>query len=289
MKFLPALQSGFANYVNFEGRACRSELWNFLLFTIVGNIATSFIGPHIAGLSVTNTLFTLATLPPVAALSIRRTHDLNLSGWFVWALWALTFATLIPGLLIAPGRVVAIVSTIMGAAAFVGAFILLIAWCRRGTVGPNRFGPDRLAELTRQAAGEQDAGSTPDIQPARHSWGKWWPAVLIWGFAIIGYAGLHVGILYTLARSDAYHLGASVVQNSPVVTDRLGAPVTVGKPDAGSLTNQLSSDSGMAVMSFPIRGPKGAGHIILQAARNGDVWRLTHLQLHLEDQTGQQK
>lgn len=285
MKFLPALRSGFANYVNFEGRACRSEFWYFVLFTIVGEIATSFIGPRISGLSVTSALFTLAALPPALALAVRRTHDVDLSGWFVCALWILTLATPIPGLLIAPSRVVAIVSTIMVVATFVGAIILVIAWCRRGTVGPNRFGPDRLAELTHQPGGEQATGRAPGIQPAQHSLGKWWLAVLIWGFAIIGYAGGRVAILYTLARSDAYHLGASLVQNSPVVTGRLGAPVTVGKPDAGSLTNALSSDSGTAVMSFPIRGPKGAGHIILQAVRNGRIWRLTHLQLNQEGQT----
>jgi len=90
---------------------------------------------------------------------------------------------------------------------------------------------------------------------------------------------------YTLTRSEAYRLGASVVQNSPVVKRALGAPVSVGKPDSGSLTNALAGDSGTAAMSFPVRGPRGAGHIVLQAARNGGVWRLTHLQLHLEAQT----
>jgi uncharacterized membrane protein YhaH (DUF805 family) len=41
MNFRQAITSGFSNYVNFSGRAVRSEYWYWLLFaSIVGLTAT---------------------------------------------------------------------------------------------------------------------------------------------------------------------------------------------------------------------------------------------------------
>jgi uncharacterized membrane protein YhaH (DUF805 family) len=282
LKFLPAVQSGFRNYVNFEARACRSELWYFVLFTLIGVIATSVIAASSVHLSYTNDLFALVTMPPGLALAVRRTHDLNWRGWLVWVLWILMMATPIPRLLIGPNHLLDALTFAAMVALFVGAFILLIAWCQRGTVGPNRFGPDRLAELVQQPRPEQDANGTPSIQPTRRWWEKWWLAVIVWSIVIIWYAGFHAAIFHMLAQSDAYRLGVSVAQNSPVVASRLGTPVAVGTPDAGSVSNALTTNSGAAALSFPVRGPKGSGHIILQAAENEGVWRLTNIQLHLD-------
>jgi len=66
----------------------------------------------------------LALFLPGLALAIRRLHDLDRSGW--WFL--LVFIPVI------------------------GAIILIIWACTKGTDGPNRFGPDRLAELAAQAS-----------------------------------------------------------------------------------------------------------------------------------------
>jgi uncharacterized membrane protein YhaH (DUF805 family) len=61
----------------------------------------------------------LALFLPGLAMSIRRLHDRDKSGW-------LFLLILIP---------------------FVGAIILLIWYCMRGTIGPNRFGPDPLGGM----------------------------------------------------------------------------------------------------------------------------------------------
>lgn len=118
MGFGDAVKFGFSNYVNFSDRACRSEYWYWVLFAIIGAIVT-YIIDHVIGLPVTNTIFTLATFLPGLSVGIRRLHDLDRSGW-----WILLF--LIP---------------------LVGAIILIIWFCSKGTDGPNRFGADRLAGL----------------------------------------------------------------------------------------------------------------------------------------------
>ena len=75
MSFVAAVQSGFRNYVNFKGRATRSEYWWWALFTLVIQ-AASFI---FAGLG---DLLSLAVLVPSIAVAIRRMHDTNHRGWW---------------------------------------------------------------------------------------------------------------------------------------------------------------------------------------------------------------
>ena len=118
MSFSQAIAAGFSNYVNFAGRACRSEYWYWVLFIVLAEIVTSIID-YVIGYQVTTTLFGLAVLLPGLAVTIRRLHDLDRTGW--WFLLAF-----IP---------------------VVGWIILIIWYCARGTAGPNRFGPDRLAAL----------------------------------------------------------------------------------------------------------------------------------------------
>jgi uncharacterized membrane protein YhaH (DUF805 family) len=118
MTFGQAIASGFQNYVNFSGRAPRSEYWYWTLFVILVSIGTYFIDTMIFSdmeMGPTNTLAGLALFLPGIAVAVRRLHDIDRTGW-----WFLLVFTLI-------------------------GVILLIIWaCMRGTVGPNRFGPDPL-------------------------------------------------------------------------------------------------------------------------------------------------
>ncbi len=115
MGFGQAISSGFSNYVNFFGRACRSEYWFWVLFPIIAQIATGIIDTVI-GMDVTTALFGLATFLPSLAVGIRRLHDIDRTGsWiFIW---------FIP---------------------IVGWIILIIWYCTKGTDGPNRFASSRL-------------------------------------------------------------------------------------------------------------------------------------------------
>lgn len=84
------------NYANFRGRARRKEYWGFYLFWAIAAVALSAIGfaidgslgnldagleEPVAGLALPG-LFVLATLLPALAMTVRRIHDLGLSGWF---------------------------------------------------------------------------------------------------------------------------------------------------------------------------------------------------------------
>lgn len=69
-------------YADFSGRARRKEYWMFvlyflLLYLIVLNFTSMF------GYRLPSTIFTLALLCPLLAVSVRRMHDCNRSGWFI--------------------------------------------------------------------------------------------------------------------------------------------------------------------------------------------------------------
>jgi|SRR5579871_3992768 len=122
MGFSEAISSGFSNYVNFSDRAARSEYWFWTLFvillSIVANVIDALILRSGSGFSPLSTIVSLGLLLPGIAVSIRRLHDLDRSGW--WVLIAL-----IP---------------------IVGWIILLIWYCTKGTDGSNQYGADPLAK-----------------------------------------------------------------------------------------------------------------------------------------------
>lgn len=119
MNFQTAIQSGFRNYVTFSGRAPRSEFWYWVLFEILVSIVAGILDAAVFPLSEVSPLNAIASIVlflPGLAVSVRRLHDIDRTGW--WVLIAFT---------------------IIG-------IVLLIIWnCLRGTIGPNRFGPDPLA------------------------------------------------------------------------------------------------------------------------------------------------
>jgi uncharacterized membrane protein YhaH (DUF805 family) len=118
MNFSEAIAAGFSNYVNFAGRAIRSEYWYWVLFVILSEVVTSIIDAVI-GIQLTTTIFGLAVILPGIAIAIRRLHDTDRSGWWV----LLVFIPL------------------------VGAIVLIVWYCSRGTEGSNRFGPDPLTAV----------------------------------------------------------------------------------------------------------------------------------------------
>jgi uncharacterized membrane protein YhaH (DUF805 family) len=124
MNMLEAIKAVLRKYAVFNGRSRRAEYWWFYLATlivylpmvIVDSAAESGAGdPGIFAIILP--LLALALLLPSLAVQVRRLHDINKSGWN--CLW-----NLLP---------------------IVGPILLIVWFCRRGTVGDNRFGPDPLA------------------------------------------------------------------------------------------------------------------------------------------------
>ncbi len=114
--FGQAVSLFFSRYVDFAGRSNRGEFWWwFLAAMVIGIILQSIdVSMMMSGdleFAAFSSIWSLATVVPSLALTVRRLHDIDKSGWFV-LLW------LIP---------------------IVGWIILIIWFCQRGSEGPNRF------------------------------------------------------------------------------------------------------------------------------------------------------
>jgi len=114
MNMVDAVKSVFTNYVNFKGRARRSEYWwfvlaNFIVSCVLGILANATGSGIISAIS---SIYSLAVLLPSLAVEVRRLHDIGKSGW-----WLLI--SLVP---------------VVGA-------ILLIVWAAKdGDPAPNQYG-----------------------------------------------------------------------------------------------------------------------------------------------------
>ena len=75
MNFLKSVETCFFKYANFNGRASRSEFWWFYLFTILVWIVGFVINP------VVELIFIVGLLIPYIAVTSRRLHDIDKSGW----------------------------------------------------------------------------------------------------------------------------------------------------------------------------------------------------------------
>ena len=111
MTFLAAITSCFEKYARFRGRASRSEFWYFTLFYWLGMALVIAFEIQDERLAIARIVFSLGTFLPLLAVTVRRLHDVDRSGWWY-------FIVLVP----------------------FGAVVLLVWYCRRGTDGPNRFG-----------------------------------------------------------------------------------------------------------------------------------------------------
>ena len=88
MNFGQAVSSCFANYVTFSGRASRSEYWHWCLFLFVGGVCALIADGNILfsqNMSIPKFefIFTVVTALPGLAVSVRRLHDVNKSGWWL--------------------------------------------------------------------------------------------------------------------------------------------------------------------------------------------------------------
>lgn len=120
MGFREAIASALNGYVRFSGRSSRSEYWWFALAVALGHMAIGLVEGAVGLLTgevgILGLLFSLVILLPSLAVSVRRLHDVDRSGWWL-LLWFIPL---------------------------IGLIVLLVWACTRGTPGDNRFGPDPL-------------------------------------------------------------------------------------------------------------------------------------------------
>ena len=113
MNFFDAIKICFAKYVDFNGRASRPEFWYFVLFIVIAELSL-LIAYRPLGIA-----FVIAAILPRLAVAVRRLHDTDRSGWWI-------FIAVIP---------------------LIGWIILLIWYCTKGDEYTNRFGDPPLPTL----------------------------------------------------------------------------------------------------------------------------------------------
>jgi uncharacterized membrane protein YhaH (DUF805 family) len=143
----------------FSGRLNRAKYWLWILIYLIAVAvvtgATYAINSPAAG-GIVELVFSIVGLISSLAVMTRRLHDRNKSAW-----WLLIFV-LIPSLLLGAGIVASVYGALMtddinnlGTLTLIGGALTLAAgafliWsfvelaCLRGTIGPNRYGPDPL-------------------------------------------------------------------------------------------------------------------------------------------------
>lgn len=134
----------FKRYADFKGRSRRMEFWmfsllNILVLSVLMGVAlavgggvealagaepgdpSAMLGVLTGGFGILVLLWWLATIVPSIAVTVRRLHDRDMSGWWYLGFIVLSMIPFI-GILVSLG--------------------FLVLMFLEGTRGPNRFGPD---------------------------------------------------------------------------------------------------------------------------------------------------
>jgi hypothetical protein len=123
--------------------------------------------------------------------------------------------------------------------------------------------------------------SVEHFKRVQRLWAIW--GVIIWlGLIALFGGGIGAG-LYAFRHSEAYKLGVSTLQASPVATNVLGTPISTGFP-TGKIA--FNGASGTAILSFSVSGPKAAGVVFLEAVKKDGAWLVMRLTLKLDGRDG---
>ena len=106
-------------YAVFSGRSRRKEYWYFVLFSLIVSLVLSAIDALLGTFSSANVgllgvIYGLAVLIPSIAVSVRRLHDIDRTGWWI----------------------------LIGLVPLIGGIVLLVFALLDSTPGSNRYGPN---------------------------------------------------------------------------------------------------------------------------------------------------
>lgn len=123
MNFVEAVKRCYKKYLNWNGRASRSEFWYFNIFFYSPILFTGIVAAAMASIEnlvvVISSLYAISIIwfianwLPLLTVSVRRLHDVNMSGGWL-------FIRIIP---------------------FLGELYLLVKFCTKSDASDNRYGP----------------------------------------------------------------------------------------------------------------------------------------------------
>ncbi|MGD9670990.1 MAG: DUF805 domain-containing protein [Hyphomicrobiaceae bacterium] len=145
-------------FFGFDGRISRRQWWLAMLPLLVASLVVSFLANPMSwyseliaqrGPNLGETLFNLALLIPETAVTVKRFNDRDRPQWLPYGYAAvfLLYILLDHNRLILAGNIPTVIE--LGFVSSVAAIMLVIVIDNgflRGTVGPNRYGPDPLAK-----------------------------------------------------------------------------------------------------------------------------------------------
>ena len=102
-------------YAVFSGRARRMEFWMFTLINIIVSIILACIDVFV-GTAILGMIYSLAVLIPSLAVTARRLHDTDRTGWWI----------------------------LIGFVPVIGVIVLLVFMVLEGQPGSNRFGDNPI-------------------------------------------------------------------------------------------------------------------------------------------------
>jgi Cytochrome oxidase complex assembly protein 1 len=118
--------------------------------------------------------------------------------------------------------------------------------------------------------------SVEHFKRVQRKWAIWGAIIWIAGIALFG--ATIGGVFHLLWHSEAYRLGVSRLQASPIAASLLGTPISARNP-TGSIS--VTPSSGNATLSFSASGPRASGVVLVMAVKKNGVWSLTRLTLKL--------
>ena len=116
-------------YAVFGGRSRRKEYWYFVLFNIIVGVVLAAIDALLGTFSSSSNIgllsgiYSLAVLIPTLAVTVRRLHDIDRTGWWI----------------------------LIGLVPLIGGIVLLVFALLGSTPGSTRYGPNPKGATARVA------------------------------------------------------------------------------------------------------------------------------------------
>ncbi len=144
---------------NFSGRARRKEYWMFFLINSLIGLLFQLIFMFQPRMGIVACLYSLALIPANLAVTFRRLHDTNHSGWNLFFAYVLPAIVILPLLFL---MLCGVESEVQGMPIIITALVILgivfmvlnlrlfYLMVKSGDIGPNNYGEDPIGDPNRK-------------------------------------------------------------------------------------------------------------------------------------------